>query len=100
MVQGNRVKEKYLFLERVNFEPTAPSEEGWPGITRSSLVFPVIVQQVPSNGADHDYSEITWCAIEMIDQRCFKEAMVSYEINSSYVKQILNNWATQNRIIP
>ena len=36
----------------------------------------------------------------MIDLRWFKEAMISYRTHSPYVKQILNNWATQNRIIP
>ena len=32
--------------------------------------------------------------------RCFKQAVVSYRKHKTYVKQILNNWATQNRIIP
>lgn len=36
----------------------------------------------------------------MIDLRHFKEAIISYELHSPYVKHILSNWATQNRISP
>ena len=32
--------------------------------------------------------------------KAFKEAMISYGMHSPSVRQILNNWATQNRIIP
>jgi hypothetical protein len=35
----------------------------------------------------------------MLDIKRFKEAMVTYSMQSPYVKQILNNWATQNHII-
>lgn len=44
--------------------------------------------------------KIGWASVEMIDPGYFKEAMLLYAIYSPYVKQILNNWATQNRIIP
>jgi hypothetical protein len=30
----------------------------------------------------------------------FKEAIVSYGLHSSFVKEMLNNWATQHRVIP
>lgn len=46
------------------------------------------------------YDEIEWHPEEMIDQRYLKEAMISYETHSPYVKQILSNGATQNRISP
>lgn len=43
-VQGDRVEEKQpISKERVNLEPTVLLEEGWPGITKSPLVFPIIV---------------------------------------------------------
>jgi hypothetical protein len=31
--------------------------------------------------------------------KAFKEAMISYGMHSPSVRQILNNWATQNRLI-
>ena len=45
------------------------------------------------------YDETGWHPIERKYLRYFKEAMISYGVHSPYVKQILNNWATQNRII-
>lgn len=36
----------------------------------------------------------------MTDLKQFKEAVVVYEMHSPHVGQILNNWDTQNRIIP
>jgi hypothetical protein len=53
---------------------------------------------MPAN-VEQGYDEIGWHLIEMIDLWCFKEAIFSYEMHLPYVKQILNNWATQNRII-
>ena len=51
-------------------------------------------------GVEQGYDKIGWHPTEMIDLRCFSEAVTSYRIHSLYVKQILNNWATENRIIP
>ena len=41
-----------------------------------------------------------WNPIEMLDLKRFKEAAISYGKHPSYVKQMLNSWATQNIIIP
>jgi hypothetical protein len=49
---------------------------------------------------EHGYDEIGCLPIDRTDLRHFKEAMISYGMHSPYVRQILNNWATQNRIIP
>lgn len=35
----------------------------------------------------------------MLDLKRFKEAVVWYDMNSPFVKQMLNSWATQNRFI-
>lgn len=51
---------------------------------------------MPANGVEQGYGERGWRAVEMIDLRWFKEAVVSYGRHKPYVKQILNNWATQN----
>jgi hypothetical protein len=46
------------------------------------------------------YNKIGRHPIEMIDLKHHKEPMISYGMHSPYVKQILKNWATPNRIIP
>lgn len=97
-VEGRKQKQP-ISRERVNLEPTVCPEEGH-GVMKPPSVFPVIVQHMPVNGADHDYDEIAWHLIEMIGLRYFTEAIVSYGIHPPYVKQILSNWATQNRVIP
>ena len=55
---------------------------------------------MPAKSGEQGYDKIGLHPIEIIDIRHFKEAMISYEMHSSYVKQIQNNWATQNRIFP
>lgn len=42
---------------------------------------------------------ISWNPTEMTDLKPFKKLLVAYEIHSPCVRQILNNWATENRII-
>ena len=65
--------------------PHDETEEGWPKVIRK-----------PTLG----YEEVKWNPVEILDLRRFKAAVTSYGINSPYVKQMLNSWATQNRIIP
>ena len=65
-------------------------------VTRSPSAFPVVLQHIPANGVEQGYAEIGWHPTEMIDRRHFKEGIISYGMHSPYVKQILNNWATQN----
>lgn len=55
---------------------------------------------MPANGEDQDYEETGWHLIEMLDLSHYKEVGVSYGMYSPYVKQIVRNWDTQNRIIP
>jgi hypothetical protein len=87
---------------KVNPELSTPPEveEQWPGVGRSPSAFPVVIQHKPANGVQPGYDETGWHPTEMIALRHFKEAMISYMMHSPYVKQILNNWATQSRIIP
>lgn len=47
---------------------------------------------------EYGYGKTGWHPTEMINLRHFKESMISYGINSPFVKQTLNSWATQNRI--
>ena len=88
--------------EEVNLEPTMPPEweEQQPEVMRSLSAFQVVIKYMPDNGMEQGYDKTGWHPTEMIDLRCFSEAVTSYRIHSLYVKQILNNWATQNRIIP
>lgn len=53
-----------------------------------------------ANGVEQDYNEIGCRTIEMIDLRSFLKVLILYEIHSPYVKQLLNNRATLNRIVP
>jgi hypothetical protein len=73
---------------------------GQPGVTKSLSSFPVIMQHMPANRVKQSYVKIGWHPVELINLRHFKEAMVSYGMPSSYMKQILNDWSTQNRNIP
>lgn len=99
--EDNLMKQSHS-KETVNLEPTAlpEVEEGQPGVMRSPSAFPVVMQQMLANSVEQGYDEIRGCPIELIDTRHFKEAMISYEMHFPYVKQILNNLATQNRINP
>lgn len=53
---------------------------------------------MPANSVEYGHGKTGWGPTEMIDLRHFKESMISYGINSPFVKQTLNSWATQNRI--
>ena len=59
-----------------------------------------ITNNFNSSRTAYAWNKIGWHSIEMIDLRYFKEAMISYGMYIPYVKQILNNWTTQNKIIP
>lgn len=52
---------------------------------------------MPANNVDYAYNELTWCPIEMLDLKHFKEAIISYGLHSLFVKQMLSTWALQNR---
>ena len=75
-------------------------EKRHPGVSRSPSAFTVVIHHMPANSVEQSYDEVGSHPIKMINIRHFKEAIISYEMHSPYVKQILNNWATQNRIIP
>lgn len=44
--------------------------------------------------------EVNWNPVQMLDLKRFKEAVVAYAMHSLFVSQMLNSWATPNRIIP
>ena len=56
--EGNLTKQSHS-NERVNLEPTAPPklEEGQPGVMRSPLSSPVVVQHMPANGMEQGYDK-------------------------------------------
>ena len=55
---------------------------------------------MPAKRVEQGHGGIGWYPIERTDVRPFKESIISYGMHLPYVKQILNNWATQNGIIP
>jgi hypothetical protein len=55
---------------------------------------------MPANGVEQGYQEIGWYLIEMLDLSYRKDTRISHEMHLPYfVTQILNNLATQYRII-
>lgn len=70
----------------VNLEPSALPEE-LSGFTKSPAVFPIIMQLMPANDGGHEYDEITWHPIEILDSKWFKESIDSYRMHSPFIKQ-------------
>lgn len=66
----------------------------------SPSAFFIVVLYMPANCVKQGYDKIGWYPIKMIGLRGFKEAVFSCGMHLPYVKQILKNWVTQNRIIP
>lgn len=62
--------------------------------------FPVFVHHKPANDGGPAYNELAWHSTEMLDLKHFKEAMVLYSLHSPLLKEMLNTWAMQNRVIP
>lgn len=77
-----------MFNKRLPYEGI---EEWLPKVIKIPLqVFPVTMQQVPTNNQySQGYIEIEWRSAKMTDLRQFKEA-VAYKMHSPYVRQILN----------
>jgi hypothetical protein len=86
-------------VQCVNVQPrTAP--EDLLGATLAPSAFPVFVQHMPANDGGHDSNELIWHLLEMLYLKHFKEAIVLYGLHSPFVKVLLSNWPTQNRVIP
>ncbi|KAL6089348.1 hypothetical protein STEG23_017836 [Scotinomys teguina] len=65
------------------------------------MAYPVIVHERPADDTHpKPYVTHTLQPISIGDFKNMKEAIVTYGIHSTYVKQILNSWSTSNRIIP
>ncbi|KAL6084895.1 hypothetical protein STEG23_032023 [Scotinomys teguina] len=66
-----------------------------------SMAYPVIVHERPAYDTYHEpYVTHTLQPILITDFKNMKEAIVTYGIHSTYVKQMLNSWSTSNIIIP
>lgn len=67
-------------------------------ITRkATLIHPGTLQEVPN---ERDSVRASWTPVTLLYLGKFKEAVVSYGIQSAFVKQMLNTWSVCNRIIP
>ncbi|KAL6080886.1 hypothetical protein STEG23_003438 [Scotinomys teguina] len=65
------------------------------------MVYPVIIHERPADDTHPEpYVTRTLQPISIRDFKNMKEAIVTYGIHSTYVKQMLNSWSTSNRIIP
>lgn len=100
------MKTRKILRHRQEFkqEPTVPlhheTEVGCPKIIRKpALVYPVTIQQPGDNRYPKVIRKLMQSYRHILLRR-FEEAVVSYDKHSTYVKQTLNSWATQNRNIP
>ncbi|KAL6088155.1 hypothetical protein STEG23_004627, partial [Scotinomys teguina] len=67
----------------------------------NSMAYPVIIHERPADDTHPEpYVTHTLQPISIRDFKNMKEAIVTYGIHSTYVKQMLNSWSTSNRIIP
>ncbi|KAL6091286.1 hypothetical protein STEG23_008144 [Scotinomys teguina] len=67
----------------------------------SPMAYPVILHERPADDTHPEpYVTHTLQPISIRDFKNMKEAIVTYGIHSTYVKQMLNSWSTSNRIIP
>ncbi|KAL6031093.1 hypothetical protein STEG23_029426 [Scotinomys teguina] len=65
------------------------------------MAYPVIIHERPADDIHPEpYVTHTLQPISIRDFKNMKEARVTYDIHSTYVKQMLNSWSTSNRIIP
>ncbi|KAL6034957.1 hypothetical protein STEG23_012072 [Scotinomys teguina] len=65
------------------------------------MAYPVIIHERSANDTHPEpYVTNTLQPISIRDFKNMKEAIVTYGIHSTYVKQMLNSWYTSNRIIP
>ncbi|KAL6066104.1 hypothetical protein STEG23_017586 [Scotinomys teguina] len=65
------------------------------------MAYPVIIHERPADDTHPEpYATHTLQPISIRDFKNMKEAIVTYGIHSTYVKQMLNSWSTSNRIIP
>lgn len=82
--------------EQFSTELTSPlnyetEEEQTKVVRKPTLIYPVTVQeQPPDDRHPEGYSEVKSDSIEMLDFKRFKEAIVSCDMHSSSVKQMLN----------
>ncbi|KAL6048139.1 hypothetical protein STEG23_029582 [Scotinomys teguina] len=65
------------------------------------MAYPVIIHERPADDTHPEpYVTHTLQPISIRDFKNMKEAIVTYGIHSTYVKQMLNSWSTSNRIFP
>ncbi|KAL6092360.1 hypothetical protein STEG23_021666 [Scotinomys teguina] len=65
------------------------------------MAYPVIIHERPADDTHPEpYVTHSLQPISIRDFKNMKEAIVTYGIHSTYVKQMLNSWSTSNRIIP
>ena len=67
---------------------------------QATLLYPVKIKKIRHDGDEADTTEASWAPVRMLDLRRVKEAIVSYGIHSSFVKQLLNSWSSCNQITP
>ncbi|KAL6086248.1 hypothetical protein STEG23_024838 [Scotinomys teguina] len=67
----------------------------------NTMAYPIIIHERPADDTHPEpYVSHTLQSISIRDFKNMKEAIVTYGIHSTYVKQMLNSWSTSNRIIP
>ena len=60
----------------------------------------VTLQKLPNDRYTQGSVRTEWTPVVMLNLRSLKEVIVSYGMQSLFVKQMLNSWSICNRIIP
>ena len=67
---------------------------------QAMLLYPVTIKKLRNNRDEADDSESSWAPIRILDLWRVKEVIVSYEIRSPFVKQLLNSWNSCSQVTP
>ncbi|XP_052576061.1 limb region 1 protein homolog isoform X1 [Peromyscus californicus insignis] len=66
-----------------------------------TMAYPVIIHEKPADDTHpKPYNTYILQPISTRDFKNIKEAVVTYGIHSTYIRQMLNSWSTSHRIIP
>ena len=85
-------------IEPHRFQPSPPPEDLF-GPTQVLSALQVFLQHMPNNEGAPAYRELTCCLIEMADLKNFEESTGLCAFYPAFIKDILNTWDMQNRVI-
>ena len=71
------------------------------GLPRILMTYPVIYSDKGSTSkGSKGVKEARWTPIAMNDLKEIKQAVVNYDLHSAFVKEMIRNWASNDRATP